>query len=303
MPVTTRCHIVGPGAIGGLFAFRLKAAGFDVSLIARSGGTRQQELTLLTEAGEQATVFAVEGPDAKGPIQLLWITTKSYSALEAATQLSHRFTPETVIVTLGNGMGYHERLSTLVLGKLIGGSTTAGCSSPSENTRKLAGEGQTRLGWWDGTETPPAWIAKLREAPWFGNWELNIEKSLLEKLAINSIINPMTALMNITNGELIDAPYKTTLNCAIREVADIFHWSGHSDIADNLHQRVFNVIDDTAFNSSSMRIDRQRHTQTEHEEILGHLLESFGETTTLEKPATPLLSEWLNALRQPYPNQ
>ena len=183
-------------------------------------------------------------------------------------------------------MGYHERLAALVLGKLIGGSTTAGCSSPSENTRKLAGKGQTRLGWWDGTETPPAWLAELREAPWFGNWELNIEKSLLEKLAVNSIINPMTALMNITNGELIDDSYKTTLHCAIREVADIFHWSGHSDIADNLHQRVFNVIDDTAFNSSSMRIDRQRHTQTEHEEILGHLLESFGETTTLEKPAT-----------------
>jgi 2-dehydropantoate 2-reductase len=151
--------------MGGLFAFRLKAAGFDVSLIARSGGTRQQELTLLTEAGEQAAVFAVEGPDAKGPIQLLWITTKSYSALEAATQLSHRFTPETVIVTLGNGMGYHERLSTLVLGKLIGGSTTAGCSSPSENIRKLAGEGQTRLGWWDGNRDAPRVACRTQRSP------------------------------------------------------------------------------------------------------------------------------------------
>ena len=299
----TRCHIVGPGAMGGLFAFRLKAAGFDVSLIGRGRGIRQQELTLLAEAGGQSAVFTIEGPDAKGPIHLLWITTKSYSALEAATKLSHRFTPETVIVTLGNGMGYHERLSELVSGKLIGGSTTAGCSSPSENIRKLAGEGQTRLGWWDGTKAPPEWLAELRKAPWFGDWELNIEKSLLEKLAINSIINPMTALMNITNGELVDDPYKTTLHCAINEVASILHWSGHNEIAENLPQRVFNVIGDTASNSSSMRIDRQRHTQTEHEEILGHLLESFGETTTLEKPATPLLSEWLNALRQPYPHQ
>ena len=288
--------------MGGLFAFRLKAAGFDVSLIGRSRGTRQQELTLLTEAGEQTTMFPIEGQDAEGPIHLLWVTTKSYSALAAATNLRHRFTPETVIITLGNGMGYHEQLSALVSGKLIAGSTTAGCSSPDAGTRKLAGEGQTQLGWWGKVETPPDWLADIRKASWFGSWELNIEKSLLEKLAINSVINPMTALMNITNGELIDDRYKTALDCAIREVANIFRWSGHSDIADNLPQRVINVVSDTAANSSSMRIDRQRHTQTEHEEILGHVLEKLGGTTQLEKPTTPLLSEWLNALRQPDPS-
>ena len=300
--MTTRCHIIGPGALGGLFAFRLHALGFQVSLVGRSPLSHQQELTLLTSDSEKTINFPIQGADAQESISLLWVTTKSYATLEAVSSLSHRFTAETLIVTLGNGMGYHSALSTRFPGRLIAGSTTAGCSSPNANTRKLAGEGETRLGWWDRADTPPKWFKKLEQAPWCRDWELHIENSLLEKLAINSIINPMTALLNITNGELENHKHKAALDCAIKEVAAIFCWSGHTDIASNLSKIVHKVIVDTANNSSSMRIDRKRLSLTEHEEILGYLLEEFGETVAQERPSTPLLSNWLTALRQPYPS-
>ena len=112
----------------------------------------------------------------------------------------------------------------------------------------------------------------------------------------------MTALLNITNGELDNHRHKAALDCAITEVATIFRWSGHAEIAENLSNRVHHVISDTANNSSSMRIDRQRLSLTEHEEILGYLLEEFGGTSAQERPSTPLLSNWLTALRRPYPS-
>ena len=298
----THCHVLGPGALGGLFAFRLHALGFQVSLVARSPVSHQQELTLLTSDSEETIRFSIQGPDAQESISLLWVTTKSYATQEAVTRLSHRFTAETLIVTLGNGMGYHSALSARFPGRLIAGSTTAGCSSPNANTRKLAGEGETRLGWWDRADTPPKWFKQLEQTPWCRHWEPRIENCLLEKLAINSVINPMTALLNITNGELDNHRHKAALDCAITEVATIFRWSGHAEIAENLPNRVHHVISDTANNSSSMRIDRQRLSLTEHEEILGYLLGEFGGTVAQERPSTPLLSNWLTALRQPYPS-
>lgn len=297
----THCHVAGPGALGGLFAFRLKAAGFPVSLIGRNAEKYEQQLTLQTLEGEQTSTFCVEGQHTEGLISLLWVATKSYAVLEAVTSLRHRFTPKTVIITLGNGMGYHSALAKLFPGQLIAGSTTAGCSSPSASTRKLAGQGETRLGWWDRVDAPPEWFNQLQQAPWCSKWETNIENALLEKLAINSVINPMTALMNISNGALHQGSHKAMLDSAIGEVAALLHWSGHSAIAENLPTSVFKVISDTAKNSSSMRIDRQRLSKTEHEEILGYLLENLATTSSKEKPATPLLCSWLSALRQPYP--
>ena len=90
MLVTTDCHIVGPGALGGLFAFRLQALGFHVSLVGRSPVAHQQALTLLTSNGAHTTSFPIQGPEAQDSISLLWVTTKSYAALEAVTRLSHR---------------------------------------------------------------------------------------------------------------------------------------------------------------------------------------------------------------------
>ncbi len=297
------CHILGPGALGGLFAFRLTAAGFHVSLIGQHPATKTQRLTLLTHQKQQTLEFPLESSDTKGPISLLWVTTKSHAVLDAVTRLSHRFTTETVVVTLSNGMGYHNALSTLVSGRLVAGSTTAGCSSPNTQTRKLAGEGATRLGWWASAETPPDWFAQIKDTLWCNDWESNIEKALLEKLAINCVINPMTALLNITNGQLLDSTHELTLATAIKEVASIFNGMGHTDIANNLPHKARHVISDTAQNSSSMRTDRQRQAKTEHEEILGYLLERSSGLEEKEKPLTPLLCNWLSALRQPYPNQ
>ena len=115
--VTTHCHVLGPGALGGLFAFRLQALGFQVSLVARNPVSHQQELTLLTSDSEETIRFSIQGPDAQESISLLWVTTKSYATLEAVTRLRHRFTAETLIVTLGNGMGYHSALSARFPGK------------------------------------------------------------------------------------------------------------------------------------------------------------------------------------------
>ena len=87
----THCHVLGPGALGGLFAFRLQALGFQVSLVARNPVSHQQELTLLTSDSDETIRFSIQGPDAQESISLLWVTTKSYATLEAVTR--HRGIP------------------------------------------------------------------------------------------------------------------------------------------------------------------------------------------------------------------
>jgi 2-dehydropantoate 2-reductase len=54
------------------------------------------------------------------------------------------------------------------------------------------------------------------------------------------------------------------------------------------------VITDTAGNISSMLADVRAGRQTEHEAILGFLLEQEGQRNV----AAPLLTSWLEALRE-----
>ena len=127
------CHILGAGAIGGLFAARLVNLGFPVTLIDKSGDNGERSLRLAGAEGELELTIASESPDASKPIELLWVATKSHAVLNAVADVQDRLTPGSVIVTLGNGMGYHELLARQFPRRVIAGSTTAGVTAQLQN--------------------------------------------------------------------------------------------------------------------------------------------------------------------------
>ena len=296
------CHILGAGAIGGLFAARLTALGFRTTLIERDPPGKQRTLKLVTGGHEERVSIETESPNARGPVTLLWVATKSHAVLEAVSSVAHRLTAESVIVSLSNGLGYHEALEQKFPNRLIAGFTTAGVARVHPNKRLIAGQGQTRLGWWHGQALPPDWCEALVTSGWHCSWAPDIQTGLLEKLALNGVINPATALLDIPNGALLEPHHRAVLDTATAELCAQLVWAGHSAIAASLGERVQRVLQDTASNSSSMRTDRQQGRPTEHEEILGYLLERLGPTDRRHCPAAPLLQHWLSELRQPAPD-
>lgn len=100
--------VFGAGAIGGLMAARLEAAGTPVSVVARGPHLAAMEAggLILESGGERTTTRprAVSDPAALGPQDYLVLTLKAHSLEPALPQLRKLIGPGTTIVAAINGI-------------------------------------------------------------------------------------------------------------------------------------------------------------------------------------------------------
>ncbi len=99
----------GAGGVGGYFGGRLAQAGCDVSFVARGAhleAIRRDGLRLVSPKGDAHVrdVRASDDPRALGPADVVLFTVKLYDAERAAQQLPPLIGPNTMVVTLQNGV-------------------------------------------------------------------------------------------------------------------------------------------------------------------------------------------------------
>jgi len=115
------------------------------------------------------------------------------------------------------------------------------------------------------------------------------------KLAINCVINPLTALHGCRNGELADNRELSKLVIAMcREVALIGAAAGQGTAIAELERVVFNVIRHTAQNRSSMLQDIEAGRHTEIDYINGYAVR----VATQHGVDTPLNRQILQEVRE-----
>ena len=293
--MSDRWHILGVGSIGGLFAHRLNAGGADVRLLSRDVNESHRLLTLATKPVPAPHLFDCESVDDTSAIEHLLITTKSWGAHEAINRIQHRLTDRTVVVAMMNGMQHVDDLRSLIPEtQLFLASTTAGCHR-SGDTWVPAGIGKTIIG--TGTEHPsPPWLSCWQQGVPNLSWRADMTERLIEKVAINCCINPLTAVHRVRNGELLSETYKGEVTTIIKEVSSVLEELGYPTLSIELGQRVHEVMTDTAENRSSMLNDVMAGRRTEADAIAGWLLRQT-------KRALPALTVLATQLRALEPNQ
>ena len=287
-------HVLGVGAIGGLFACRLQLGGADVTLLTRDDAQPTRELIL---KGEQEKRFQFPQQSlavGQHPIQHLLVCTKAWAVEQAIEAVVPRLSATSVVVVLCNGMGLAEAVAPLIGdAQLVVGSTTSGCRRSGKGELIVSGEGRTQLGTLDASPAP-TWLSPwLQGVPVF-DWETDIRSVLLAKVALNAVINPLTALHGVTNGELLQPPLQAITEEVIEEVQSVLCAADANEIASALPAQVRAVCNSTAANHSSMRVDLESGKRTEIDAIVGWLLSSL----TPHPPATPLLSELYDAVKE-----
>ena len=114
-----------------------------------------------------------------------------------------------------------------------------------------------------------------------------------EKLAVNAVINPLTAVLRCHNGELVSNPlYLPQLQALAAEVADLYqqlHWP----LSQNLSERVQQVAQATAANRSSTLQDILAARPTELVFICGYLQQQ-AQSLGLTLPLTARLMRQLS---------
>ena len=292
--MSERWHVLGAGAIGGLFACRLQLGGADVTLLAREDEQPTRELILKGEQ-EQRFQFPQQSLSVgQQPIEHLLVCTKAWAVEQAIEAVAPRLSATSVVVLLCNGMGLAETVAPLIGdAQLIVGSTTSGCRRAGNGELIVSGEGRTQLGTLD-IRPAPTWLSSWRQGVPDFEWETDIRSVLLAKVALNAVINPLTALHGVTNGELLQPPLQAITEDVIKEVQSLLLTADATEIASALPAQVRAVCESTAANHSSMRVDLESGKRTEIDAIVGWLLSSL----TPHPPATPLLSELYDAVRK-----
>ncbi len=102
--------VVGAGAIGGLLGAKLALAGEDVTFIARNknlAAIAANGFRLIDEAGVEqhaASAKAVGDTAVIGAQDVVLLTVKAHQVKDVLAQLEHLIGPETMLVTMINGM-------------------------------------------------------------------------------------------------------------------------------------------------------------------------------------------------------
>ena len=299
--MTQRWHILGVGAIGGLFACRLQEAGADVTLLTRDSAAPPRQL-ILKDRQTRTRTFAQQSIAlndtktlAERPIERLLVCTKAWAVTDAMRSVAPLLANDSAVVLLCNGMGLAESVAPLIgQATLVLGSTTSGCRRTPEGELILSGEGSTQLGAFDQSMAPPIWLPDWQRGVPECQWEPDIRCVLLAKVALNAVINPLTAIHSVSNGDLLTPSLREATAQSIEEVQRLLLAAGEAEIAAALPHRVRAVCEMTARNHSSMRVDLEGGKRTEIDAIVGWLLTAL----VADPPATPHLRALYDAVKK-----
>lgn len=265
--------------MGCLYAHALYRVGCQVTLVQRTGATPGKLAVVVAHKGMRSDIqLDAITPQSQARITHLLVATKAYDVCAAVAGVAHLLREDCAVLLLVNGMGLAEALNKQLADDLpqldiYCGTTTEGAYSVAARHIVHAGRGETRIGR-QGQGTPAPWFAQWVQAINPCIWDPCIESALWAKLAVNCVINPLTALYGCRNGELARRPdLAAEVGILCKEVADICSGAGFSAVADSLAATVSAVIAGTADNRSSMLQDLLHGRQTEIDYITGYLLQ------------------------------
>ncbi len=290
--------------MGCLWGAYLAMAGWPVTLLLRNAaalGAFPGHIVLNAPTGSRQVAVAAQLAETPGPtIDRLLVTVKAQDTLPALLGLKARLGPHTRVLLVQNGMGVVEEISREWPNlQLQVGSTTHGAYRKEAFQVVHAGWGETWLGVPLGLVAGEAWEV-FRDLE---GLDLNIHKDddittrMWDKLAINCAINPVTALLQCQNGEVLKSPLGSTLLGRIcDESAQIMTTVGLDRQGSAIFEQVRRVASATAANYSSMCQDLRRGAVTEIDYMNGYLLR-LGAAKGLSLPCNSTLVE-LVKLRQ-----
>ena len=290
-------HICGVGAIGSLWASALTHRGFRVTLLLKDAAQLAQYQTLGGVNVLEDDCLSVIQPEALVPsspvdakIQHLLVCCKAYATLDAIMPWRQHLAENAHIVLLQNGMGSAQTLQrALPKANIFCATTTDGAWRKGPFDVVRAGRGETLIGSFSDhlheAEIPDAMQSLLQMSHVSADgkdqlptlniaWHTDIRTPMWHKLAINSVVNALTAIYQCPNGELINHPQgRPRLQQLCIETQDVMARLGIEPLGQGLLNSALRVLQQTALNKSSMLQDCQAGRPTEVEAINHYIIQ------------------------------
>ncbi|WP_438298606.1 ketopantoate reductase family protein [Sporosarcina sp. FA15] len=262
--------IAGAGSIGLLLGSFLSEAGIDVTFYVR----REEQAELIRAKGiqriNQDNTTDVLRVHATTDIRnlsatALWVVAVKYAGLRdllSEMQETHIINP---VLFVQNGIGHLELVKSCELPHVAFATVEHGARRIDDRTVSHNGVGMVTIATAHGDDSLFDLIGQVHSDIFPIRRHSDAEQILLRKVLINCMINPLTAILKVENGELLTNDYCLTLfNALYEELLDAFPEMqsilSYEDVAD--------VCRKTARNRSSMLVDRLAGRPMEIETIV-----------------------------------
>lgn len=273
-PNNTNWVVLGPGAIGGLIAGGLLEHGHNVSVLPRH--STQSELSW--RVIDSSTTSYYQAPALQLPLTANSVFVAVVKAFDVTDALQHitkldGFRRTMPIVLSHNGMvTLPEHLKELNLHHMV---TTHGAVKSHTESGEVSiehrGVGRSWLETKKQPEESAHWPILQQAFP-----PLSLEKDLTEKrwlkLIINCVINPLTAIHQCVNGELLKDKWQPQIYSLVGEAVAVANSQNVSLSNDECYREVISVARETALNHSSMLQDVKQQRRTEILQLTGYLI-------------------------------
>ena len=266
--------IVGAGSVGMLIASFLSEYNDKVTLIPH----REEQARNLQQYGLMRK--NLDGTTTKCKVDIsmdfsnlskeaLIILAVKYGQLQQVYESLRTLAPATPLLFLQNGLAHLDEADTLPQHTIAFGSCQFGAQRENDTTVHHRGQGILKIAVEKGDAQHFKLFSKCPNPLFQVAFVESAEKMLFEKALLNCFINPLTAILQVTNGRLVENPqayhllqnlYKELITAFPEEASQL----PFSDV-ENLCRR-------TASNTSSMLGDILHSRPTEIETIVGAVI-------------------------------
>ncbi|MGX6442050.1 2-dehydropantoate 2-reductase [Neobacillus sp. K501] len=286
--------IIGAGSIGLLFAAYLNNA-FNITIYSKTTEQanllNQRGLTLQKRGTEvNVKVQAVPISEWTGKDDLTIVAVKQYQLDSVITKLNNQPVMPKQLLFLQNGMGHLKLLENVEANQIFLASVEHGALKINATTVRHNGEGAIYAAVYKGDQEKLQAFSQASPAEFPIFLKDHYVEMLVNKLIANAVINPLTAILQVENGELIDNFYYFTV---LKKLFSELSFVLNLDDPDRHIKNIITICKNTATNRSSMLKDLDTKQITEVDAILGFVIE---EAKKQGKDA-PLIESYYNMLK------
>ena len=292
--------IVGAGSIGLLLASYFAEMGHTLYMLTRreaqAKSLQSEGVTRIMPDGHETSVAVNATTKAQDlPKDALWVFAVKFHQLEGTKNIIHHTTRDTPLLFVQNGLGHLRWMDQLGNKQLYIGTIEHGAMKQNDTTVFHKGIGSLSLAPLSNHTDSIEFSLKGNSISTFPiRWGSDAYFLALRKTILNACINPLTAILQVKNGELVkNANAAILLRNVYEEIMSVFPEMETNLTLEDVRELCFK----TGENNSSMLQDIRLNRKTEIETIVGTLLQIAKERNR-ETPTLSTLFSLISAIEE-----
>ena len=266
--------VIGAGAVGQLMASFLAQAQMHVTFVVRrqeqADELNLKQLKRINLDGSETRQQIVSTVNLKSlPQPDLIVIAVKYGQLSNIYQQLTDLPKEIPLLFVQNGLAHFDEALRLPQHTIAFSSVSFGAQTIDDTTVQHRGVGPMKIGIARGDNCLFNKLLQVGNVLFPIELVDDAEQMLFEKAVFNSLINPLTAVLQMKNGDLLaNKQAHLLMHTIYQELSEAFHIERSIPFS-----AVIALCEKTAANTSSMLADRLRGRKSEVESIVGVVLQ------------------------------